>query len=396
MLKCVSCGRQIEHNFGIDLCSKCLHHKKQVKHKRFMYSPRYKNPGDSFQAGSLNIPFGKIQKIEAPKKGYIKFTIKNPVENLFQPPKPMLAENDGLHLKNPEFIAEEKFDGTRGIMIKRDGIVRLFGRSGNEYTDRFPEMLREAENMQANSFTLDGELAFFNKITERDEFLTILARRENWESKYHLRYMVFDILDYNGNDFTNKPLSERKIILQTIIPDNLIWIKKVKWIKEDKDKFFESVISKPRQGEGIMLKKFNSTYQVGERSRDWRKVKGWKSDEAVVVGLTEGTGRRQETFGGLILAQLADGRWKYVATASGFTDKELVNVLELMKQIRTDSSVLNIEDQKRVKGKLKFWVQPVKVIEVKFLEKTLYGHFRHPNFLRFRDDKLPNEVIFKR
>ena len=40
---------------------------------------------------------------------------------------------------------------------------------------------------------------------------------------------------------------------------------------------------------------------------------------------------------------------------------------------------------------MKAWVKPLIVAEVKYYEKTPYGIYRFPDFLRERTDKKPNE-----
>jgi bifunctional non-homologous end joining protein LigD len=58
------------------------------------------------------------------------------------------------------------------------------------------------------------------------------------------------------------------------------------------------------------------------------KVKNWLSDEAVVVGYTQGRGAKAPTFGALILAQNnRAGNLQYVGKSAGFTQSETKEVL---------------------------------------------------------------------
>ena len=62
-----------------------------------------------------------------------------------------------------------------------------------------------------------------------------------------------------------------------------------------------------QQLEGILAKRTASRYHEGKRTRDWLKLKTRNTDEFVVVGYTKGTGRRERSFGSLVLAEHRDG-----------------------------------------------------------------------------------------
>jgi len=306
----------------------------------------------------------------------------------------MLASSDGeRYMNDPNWIAEEKFDGTRCVLYKTGESVRIFGRSGNEYTSRYPDIVKEGQKIKGDCI-LDGELTFINKKTGRDDFLTALARRETWQGKMDLKLMLFDIISRNGQDVTQLSLESRKQLLKKTIPAGSKILTYVSpYIATNKQPFYDRITKPPNQGEGIILKLKGSEYEPGARSPSWLKVKAWKSDEAIVVGLSKGTNRRAATFGAAILAMWDKGKLRYVGKTSGFTDSELVEMLRRCRKIEVEEPPLRKEDLWRVPKPL-LWCKPEIVVEVKFLEKTKDKIFRHPDFLRFRDDKKAEEVRF--
>ena len=155
---------------------------------------------------------------------------------------------------------------------------------------------------------------------------------------------------------------------------------------KDKKGYFEEL--KAKEGEGVILKEKQSPYREGERTREWLKVKNWKSDEAVIVGYTQGEGARANMFGAVILAQKdRNGKWKYVGKTSGFSDADTARLLGKMRKLKASKPVMDLPSGVDVKA----WVNPKIVAEVKYYEKTPDHIYRFPDFLRERTDKTPEE-----
>ena len=51
-----------------------------------------------------------------------------------------------------------------------------------------------------------------------------------------------------------------------------------------------------------MAKRKSSAYKKGARSSDWLKIKNIRTQDCVVIGYTEGEGKRKNWFGSLLLA----------------------------------------------------------------------------------------------
>ena len=307
--------------------------------------------------------------------------------------EPMLGDTGTeADLSLEGYGAQRKLDGTRNITIRAEDRCILRGRSWkNDFADRYPEIVEDLKKFQDKRFVLDSELTFFEKETDTDVFITALATPET-KAKYDVRLMVFDILHLGDQDLTGKAFEERFKILKDIFPRGLKHVQLVPVVTKTKDKerLYKQTLAKG--GEGVMLKRMRSPYLEGHRTADWLKIKKEETDEAIIVGYTTGQGKRASTFGSVILAKHdAHGNLVYVGKTSGFTEKEIETILKRMKRLRVNKNpgVLGAEGSVQ---KLDSWVEPEIVIEVKFHEKTKTGKFRHPAFVRFRDDKTPDQV----
>jgi bifunctional non-homologous end joining protein LigD len=171
--------------------------------------------------------------------------------------------------------------------------------------------------------------------------------------------------------------------------------------------------------EGIIAKKAESAYKGG-RSPAWLKIKAARSDEFVVVGFTAPKGSRAG-FGALHLAQYVGKQLVYAGRAgSGFDEAQLGDVRKQLEGMRRapnqpacvpptpltaatgGSRPRAAKSKEPVAGdygmtvnefEATTWVEPNLVAEVRFTEWTNEGVLRHPVFLRFRDDKKPEECV---
>ena len=142
-----------------------------------------------------------------------------------------------------------------------------------------------------------------------------------------------------------------------------------------------------------MVKDLKGRYEEGRRSPSWLKVKHWNVERTLVVGYTEGSGKRDGLFGSLILAQPGpDGHLKYVGkVGSGFNDAEVRRIHGILKASETDGPLV---DARNGAGK-PIDHTPVKVsleIEVRFQETTKRGIFRMPTVLK--DDHGQNRIFY--
>lgn len=307
--------------------------------------------------------------------------------------RPMLADDQKskLYTHNKNYVLQEKFDGTRGMLYKvGDKVTGLISRyCDTDFTINFPEIVKDAKFIKAQQCVLDGEITFFD--TKKNPFFLTATAIPSTKKKFEVRYMVFDIIEYDGQKVTNLPLMMRQELLKKIIPPSLKHIRVIKTYTDPKKyaSIYKSIVK--RKGEGVMLKKKDSKYIPGSRS-EWVKVKKEQTEDCVVCGITHGLGRRKKTFGALILGQYdKTGKLIYVGNVgAGLSDamlKEFLKTITAMPEIQNPFGV-------KIPYVKKF-VKPCLVVEVKAMERTSYGRLRLPVFLRVRSDKTAEGCTFK-
>lgn len=297
---------------------------------------------------------------------------------------PMLARDNPYTdpFSQPNYILQEKLDGTRILAIKNIQGWYLMTRTWkNDVADKFPEIVRELNRIKSNDVVLDGELTYFKN--GKPTFVTAIATPET-KKGYDIKLMLFDVIRFNG-DVTKLPIEKRLSILQKIIPKNTKYIQLIKTITTPSTfkQVYNSIVK--NHGEGVIMKEKGTPYVFDSRQH-WIKIKKIHTEDCIVLGITNGLGKRKPTFGALILGQYQkDGNMKIVGRTSGFDDTTLIALYNIIMKM-PNHTYHGIKDSDAKK-----WIPPRIVVEVKYFEKTQYGVLRHPVFLRIRDDKLPSQ-----
>ena len=295
---------------------------------------------------------------------------------------PMLATLIDKPFDDPEWIFETKWDGYR-LMAEIEGErVRLYSRNLIDKSSKYPSIC-DALRRTARLAVIDGELVALNAKGRSRFQLLQNAERET----ARLLYCAFDLLYLDDKDLRDRPLIERKEILEGILPqDPLLHYSTSVW-----DKGIAAFKRASRAGEeGIMAKLASSHYYSGKRTRDWLKVKSSLGQEVVIVGFTAPRRSRQH-IGSLLLAVREGRHWQYVGRAGAGLDRAMLKSLHALL-------VPLITKTKPVEAKVPneantTWVRPKLVCEVKFTEWTAKGQMRHPVFLGLRTDKKATEVV---
>lgn len=316
--------------------------------------------------------------------------------------KPMLAKSNTKGERVFEldgYFLQEKIDGMRIIAIKesRDGDIALMSRSWKDnYASRFPEVVDELSKIDCDQFILDGELAFYHTDGKCEFFTGRITKETIEENQLTAHYNVFDILEFNNVDLRNETCSKRYAELCFIFNKTnyilgkhafeFISLPKIHFGKDKFKEMYENIIT--RGGEGIILKNMDSVYKEGGRTSDWIKVKRYETSDFFICGVTEGTGKRKDTFGALVLGQYdSNGGINTVKCGTGF-DVEMEHIL-LDKIMALDET----EPCFNAHGfKMKRSVAPSLVCECKYMEATKKS-VRHPVFLHLRTDKTPEQCI---
>ena len=140
--------------------------------------------------------------------------------------------------------------------------------------------------------------------------------------------------------------------------------------------------------EGMVAKLGTSSY-VGDRTREWLKIKCIQRQEFVIGGWRPSD--KKSTFASLLLGTWDDGKLVYRGrVGTGFNATSAADLQAKMdKRARKTSPFVNAP---RDISRHARWIAPELVGEVAFTEVTPDGHLRHPSFMGLREDKLSAEV----
>ncbi len=279
---------------------------------------------------------------------------------------------------------EPKWDGYRALAYVRGGVVDLRSRRENELTTRFSELASTIPKaLRTPDAVIDGEICRLDE-TGRATFSAIQ------QGAGTLVYVVFDVLEADGEPLVDLPLTERRKRLAKLVDPR----SRTMLLTETFDDGEALLDAAAAAGlEGVMAKRVDAPYEQ-RRSRAWLKLKIRPQQEFVVCGYTKGQGRRQSSLGALVLGIWERGRLRWAGNVgTGFTDGTLDELLRRLRALeRPDSPFGDAPKMPRVRASDVVWVEPVLVAEVEFVEWTHQGRLRFPTFLGLRDDKAANEV----
>lgn len=295
-----------------------------------------------------------------------------------------------------DWLAEWKWDGIRAQLIRRQGQIIFWSRGEEMVAERFPELV-EAAKCVRDGTVLDGEiLAWRNELPLRFGVLQQRIGRKdvsaNIREEAPVVFQAFDILEWNGEDIREQPLSERRQKLEAIfqnisrgLPFRLSQrIDAASW--EELAKL--QAQAREREVEGIMLKRWSSPYQVGRPRGDWWK---WKIDpyliDAVLINAQPGSGRRASLYTDYTFGVWEKGELVPVAKAySGLSDDEIRQVDSFVRRNTLEKF-----------GPVRM-VKPEMVFELAFealAESTRHKAgiaLRFPRINRWRRDKKAEEA----
>ena len=239
-----------------------------------------------------------------------------------------------------EWQLEWKYDGLRAQLIHRADATLIWSRGDELITPSFPEIAQAASSLPIDT-ALDGEIVAW----ENDHPLpfNLLQRRINrkvveatlW-TDVPVAFIAFDVLEHSGVDLREKPLTERRAILESIVAkhlrDSLIRVAPLLRAEHWNDVANLRLQSREKFVEGVMMKRLSSPYGVGRKRGDWWK---WKIDpytvDAVLIYAQGGSGRRSGLFTDYTFGvwDSTNGQRELVPVAkaySGLTDEEIREV----------------------------------------------------------------------
>jgi len=198
-------------------------------------------------------------------------------------------------------------------------------------------------------------------------------------------YIVFDILEKNGQMLTHLPLIERKKILQTSLREgHHVLLSDV--IETKGEAYYQLTIQEGL--EGVVAKQKSSLYEEGLRTGSWLKIKRLKTCDCIIFGYTQGNQSRVATFGALLIGVYdLQGTPVYLGkVGTGFSAKMLRHLRDKFEKIKTMIEPFKVEPREVIT-----WLKPLIVCEVCYQVLTPDTKLRMARFQRLREDKRPTE-----
>ncbi|KAK3104567.1 hypothetical protein FSP39_005106 [Pinctada imbricata] len=339
--------------------------------------------------------------------------------SLMTPILPMLAEAcrsvEYAMKKCPNgFYSEIKYDGERVQIHKKGDSYSYFSRSlkpvlphkVQHFKEYIPKAFPTGDNL-----ILDAEVLLVDTKTSKPlPFGTLGVHKKAAFKDACVCLFVFDCMHLNGENIMNKPIKERRKILEkemTEIPNRIVFselnhVTKPEDLQEQIDEVFSQGL------EGLVLKDVKSVYEPGKRH--WLKIKkdylaeGTMADSAdlSVLGAYYGSGRKGGIMSIFLLGVYNPDTKKWCTVTkchSGLDD-------ETLQKLQTSLDMVKISKDE---SKVPSWLNVKKAVVPDFVSKdpklapvweisgaefskadihTADGiSIRFPRITKFRDDK---------
>ena len=274
---------------------------------------------------------------------------------------------------SPDTLFQVKWDGVRCLAYAYSDGVRLYNRRLNVRTSQYPE-LTECLSMLPPGTVLDGEIVAlgpdgkpsFPRVLRRD-LARSNAKTSVLKTSVPIHYMVFDILWHGGTATYGLPLIERLERLNNIplLPPAF----HVDSVPGQGKALFEAVRAEGL--EGIVAKKAQSVYRIGERSPDWQKIKCLRELDGFIGGYIP----KPDGMKCILVGVQDENGFLYIGKASsGPTQKEWSRLQARLRTLTAPCPFYNPP----VSEKDAVWVAPILPIRIRFMEYTKEGVMRAP------------------
>jgi len=318
--------------------------------------------------------------------------------NLFHPFAFMLAQPE----EDPEEIvamlgagafADDKYDGVRAQIHASAGDVRIYSRTLDDVTHRFPE-IESAARALSREAVLDGEIvAFSDRVLPFATIQKRLGRRKVSEALLRdapVVFFAFDLLFIDAEVLLETPLRERLVRLRELLSGTPASIRFTSQTEvrdaAHVDELFDA--ARARANEGLVVKAPDSVYTPGRRGKSWLKYKkALATLDCVVTAAEYGHGKRRSVLSDVTFAVRRDGELVNIGKAySGLTDAEIETLTKHFQ-----ATTVSRHGPVHV-------VEPTIVLEIAFdriqesaRHKSGYA-LRFPRIAHLRDDKTVDQV----
>lgn len=296
--------------------------------------------------------------------------------------KPMLIGREGKPFDDSEYIYELKLDGIRSIAYLDDSETIIHNKRNLQVSPLYPE-LSEIHKQVNNRCILDGEIIVMREgkpdfaEIKRRALMSNPFRIQMAVSKLPVSFIAFDILFLKDRQVMDRPLMERKVLLQdTIILEN-DKLSISRYIEEQGIRLYK--LAEQNQLEGIVAKNKNSLYYPDKRTKEWIKIKYLQDEDFIVCGYIQ----KERGVTSLILGQYREGTLVYGGHVTlGVSGEDFRRISGHEKRTEHPFSDLpngHGHDQA-------VWIKPDLVCTVQFMHRMDGGSMRQPVFKGLRVD----------
>ncbi len=291
------------------------------------------------------------------------------------------------------WMHEIKFDGYRALVAARGKDVRVYTRSGKDWTDKFGPLVEAVAGLALPSCLIDGEIVAVDSKGNPD-FSTlqgVLKRGHGSQGRGDvLQFHAFDLLELGGEDLANLANIERKERLEALLSDAEPPVFVANHVIGAGEKLFHTMCDAGQ--EGIISKTVDGRYSES-RAKRWVKVKCTRRQEFVVIGWKKSSAKGRP-FASLLMAQYEGDDPIYKGNVgTGYSADDLDELAAKLNRLERKTPPAEI-DKASARGVT--WVTPKLVAEVAFAEFTADGNIRHGSFLGLRKDKDAEQITPER
>lgn len=317
----------------------------------------------------------------APKRTYRSKTGKSRLPKFVAPQLATLVNEPP---SGDNWLHEIKYDGYRAIAAIGNGRVRIFTRSGKDWTGKFAGIAEALQKLNVASALLDGEIVALD-----DDGRSSFGRLQHGlkEGDTPLTYFVFDVLELDGRDLRSEPLIRRKELLHGLLKKSPEAIRYSDHVMGHGAEVLAKACR--MQLEGIVSKRADKPY-TSKRTKTWIKSKCSGNDEFVIGGYRR-SNKKGRPFASLLLGEYVGDDLHYRGrVGTGFDEKDLDALGAKLGQLERKTSPFVDADADARRDAC--WVTPSLVAQVAYTEKTRDDRLRHPSFLGLSGDKPASQV----
>ncbi|WP_257008171.1 DNA ligase D [Bacillus sp. FJAT-45350] len=218
--------------------------------------------------------------------------------------KPMLPTLSTEKPKGDNWLYEVKYDGYRCLLHWTNEEIQLISRNGRSLNEQFPEVISFCHSIQPTiqatlPLLCDGEIVQLeNSFKSSFEIMQKRGRLRKKETILQMtkekpcHLLLFDLLTIKGDTITGEPYSIRKKRLKDWFEDNNLNTTKVDTSTTQTLQYINSYPNyediwkkvKKHDGEGLLAKQKDSTWEKGKRTQQWLKLKNYKKITCFITG----------------------------------------------------------------------------------------------------------------